>query len=235
MNWDEFLAEVSYNLRGTDDDAPTVGTDDSAYWLNVFNRIKDELYSDSTKNWDSTWSTVSLGAVAASAAPTYALAATYTIETVDGWKFKRQSDHVYVIDTAGNKHTYKFIKPRERSLEQKVYMAGLKGKTLYFANPILSTDTIVAGTLYLPGYFIPPDITDEEDSVVLVDDPHWAAMAVAAEVAFNDLTYEDKAPDLQAKANNLYKLMIVNNRSGTYDESRKSRAPGGRNKIRSFR
>ncbi len=42
-------------------------------------------------------------------------------------------------------------------------------------------------------------------------------MAVASEIAFNDITYEDKASDLNAKANALYRQMVSDERKGTYN------------------
>jgi hypothetical protein len=39
---------------------------------------------------------------------------------------------------------------------------------------------------------MPADVSLEDDDLPLPD-PYWGVMAVAAEVAFNDIVYEDKA------------------------------------------
>ena len=73
----------------------------------------------------------------------------------------------------------------------------------------------MGGTLYVPGYYRPADLTQASDTLN-VPDPYWAVMAVAAEVAASDVVYEDKEANLNAKANALYMQMGRDNRRGTY-------------------
>lgn len=92
-----------------------------------------------------------------------------------------------------------------------MYISGLNPKQITFYEDI---DTaIVGGTLQVPGYFVPNNLTSDSD-VIPVDDPYWLVYAVASELAFNDLTYADKADSLNTKANNLYIQMASNNRRG---------------------
>jgi len=62
-----------------------------------------------------------------------------------------------------------------------------------------------------------PEVTEMTDlaDTIPVEDPYWLVYAVASELAFNDLTYEDKAPALNAKANSLYRMMVRNKRRTT--------------------
>jgi hypothetical protein len=208
-----FLSKVNYALRGTDDDAPSFGSEEANYWVSLLNTKKDELYRDVTKNWSSAYDVRSLGTITASATPTY------DIDTTNS-DFLAASDRVYVVKTDTRRVYFDIIHPEEReTTNQHVFIAGNNPQTLYFANEIKASDSIVGGTLYLPGYYLPADVTDATDDVPLPD-PNWGVTAVAAELAFADITYEDRAPTLNDKANYLYNLMVKNNRRGTYKNPR---------------
>lgn len=134
--------------------------------------------------------------------------------------FLGASNQVYVLKTDGNRTYYDIIHPEEASNETRnVYIEGGNPLTLVFTDEIASTENIIGGTLHIPGYYMPDDVTANTDTVP-IPDPNWAAYAVASEIAFNDITYEDKAPDLNAKANNLYNQMVLKNNRGTYSNPR---------------
>lgn len=134
--------------------------------------------------------------------------------------FISTSDKPYVIKTDGNKSYQKLIKAEERDLfNRQVFIAGLNPRTLYFTSDIEATDEIVGGELVIPGYYMPAEITAETD-VIQVPNPNWCVAAVAAEIAFGDITYEDRAEALNNKANYLYGLMTKLNRKGSYGNPR---------------
>lgn len=211
----EFLKHVNYALRGTDEPAPNIGSDEANYWLDAYNSVKDEFYNDINVLWEETWSIESLGVVTASA--------TYEIDAPDN--LIAPSDQIYIVDTNSKKHYYDLVKPKERSsVVRKFYIAGMNPKVIYCSNEIASTEDIVGGTLYLPGYYMPDDIvvasetgTSEIDFV----DPYYAVYATASEIAFNDMTFEDKASDLAGKANMRKQKMIRRNRKNQYGIPRK--------------
>lgn len=214
MTASEFLTSVNDVLRGTDEDAPEIGSDDANLWLRTLNRKKNELYNDSKVLWDATWTIDSVGTVTASATPTYNLESTLIAP----------SDQAYIVDTNSQKVYLKIVRPKERpTTGRAVYIAGMNPKVLYFTNEIEATEDIVGGTLYLPGYYMPADIDIADgDEIVPLPDPYWGVLSVAAEIAFGDITYEDKAEGLNAKANALYSQMLRNNRRGTYDNPKKT-------------
>lgn len=216
MTLSELITRVNYALRGTDDDTPTVGDDDWVYWTSLANRKKDEMYDDPNQDWASAFSTISVGTISVSSAPSFTL----DHDSLD--TLLRPSDQVYVIDSDSNYTYYDLVKPQERDRTvRQIYLAGRNPQTLYFTNAIVTNEAIVGGTLYLPGYYRPADIDNTDESAVIpVDDPNWLALAVAAEVAFNDITYEDKFADLSGKANVLYHNMARKNRKGTYRHPR---------------
>lgn len=205
----DFLTKVSYCLRGLDDDPPTVGTDEATYWIDTYNRKKDELYEDVTKNWSTAYSVESLGTVTVDATPSFNLPA----------EFLAPSGRAYILKLDGQKTYLDFIKPNEAEETTGIYIAGQNPQVLYYTEEVKTGQDIVGGTLYLPGYFLPDDVTDDPD-VINVPDPNWAVNAVAAEIAFADITYEDKGATLSEKANALYLNMVKKNRRGTYGNPR---------------
>lgn len=214
MTVNDFLALTNDAYRGTDDVPPVIATDDANYWLRTANRIRRNLYKDTTKQWASTYQVISLGTISASAAPSFALPA----------NFLSAAEGCYVVDTTGSRHDFPIIKPQEQvSGKQSVFVAGANPQTLYFSAAISATEGYIGGTLYLPAYILPTDIVGVTGlETVVVDDPDWLAVATAAKLAFNDITYESKAPDLNNEANALYGFMFKNNRRGTAGNPRKS-------------
>jgi hypothetical protein len=127
---------------------------------------------------------------------------------------------VYVITTDDERIDIPVISAEQQSpIITRAFVAGLHPQKVYFTGEIASTDSIVGGQLFTPGYFMPDDVEDETDLLPFLD-PNWAVMAVASEIAFADITYEDKAPDLNVKANNLYTQMIKKNRGLTFNTPR---------------
>jgi hypothetical protein len=271
-----WLTRVSYALRGTDDDAPSIGTDEANYWLDTLNRKKDELYEDVSILWRIAYKSTAPnepGTVATTGTTTltgtgtnfndYAVGdkivvsgetvrtiATITSDmsltvtvafsnTASGKSFTRQTiiatgvedynlhrkflapaERVHVTDTDSHRHFYDVIQPQEKDYTSKqVYISGSEPQILTFTEDTESTEQIVGGTLFIPGYYLPDDVSTATDTIPLPD-PNWGVMAVAAEIAFNDIVYEDKAEGLNGKANYLYSLMAKKNRRGTHNNPR---------------
>lgn len=132
------------------------------------------------------------------------------------------SDKAIVVTSAYGDLYFTIGKPQERTrFENEVYLSSRNPAKLIFPNGVSSTanTNTIGGTLKLPGYYIPNDMTTSDD-IVPVDDPYWLVLATASELAFNDISYADKAPDLNNKANNLYDLMVAANRRGTSNNPR---------------
>jgi hypothetical protein len=135
--------------------------------------------------------------------------------------FLHPSDRCYVTKTDGSKVFFNTTPPQARDdLTQEVYISGINPKTLTFSSDIDTGDQLIGGTLTIPGYYLPADVSDGAD-LLPVPDPNWLCMATAAEIAINDVIYEDKTVDLNEKANFLYRQMAMTNRSQVYGQSRK--------------
>jgi hypothetical protein len=209
MTTSEFLQEVNDSLRGIDNDVPTFGTAEALYWLRIANRVRRSLYKNPAQQWASTYQVIELGTVSASSAPTF---------DVDDEVIAPASSCYVLSGTNDDVRTnYTIVKPQEAStLKQEVYIAGGDPQTLYFTQEIASTEQVVGGTLYLPAYVMPDDFGAVATEVVIVDDIDWLVLATAAELAFSDITYEERAPDLNDKANAQFKQMSQRNRRNPY-------------------
>lgn len=272
----EALTKINYLLRGTDDDAPSLASDEGSYWLSLLNGKKNELYEDVTKRWNASFrltapnepGTVSTaGTTTLTGTGTYFLdyqvgdkllvdgetvrtiatitsntsltvtvafsntdsALTFTRQTiiktgVETYNLHRSfiapSDLVEVLDSNSDTHYYDLLPAPERSpYNRNVYITGVNPEQLTFTSEIESTENIVGGQLIVPGYYMPDDLASDTD-VLPFDDPNWAVTATAAEIAFGDITYEDKTEGLNSKATYLYNLMVKKNRRGTADNPR---------------
>ena len=204
------FSRINYALRGIDDTTPSEGSEDATYWLDLINRKKDEFATDPLENWSSLFELRDLSA------PVAALNQVYDLPT----DFLRPSDDVYVTTTDDQRIDFNLLKPQLRDfVPNPVFISGLNPQTLTFVDDITASSQLVGGTITVGGYYLPADMTAFTDTVP-VNDPNWLAMAVAAEIAFNDVSYEDKAPDLNAKANALYMAMKAANRRGTITHPR---------------
>lgn len=271
MDVNSFLTRVNNLLRGTDDDAPTFGSDEANLWLDLLNSILEDVYDDVTKEWRFSFKNtapIEPGTVATTGTTTLTGTDTYftdynpgdkilvsgeTVRTIDtiasdtsltvtsafsntasGKTFTRSiiiddaytsynmhrrfispSDQVYIEKTDGTKTYFKYIRPEERDTTRQVYLSDENPEVLTFTTEIDSTEDIVGGTLVVPGFYGFAPLTAATD-LIPVSSPNWACRAVASAVAFSDITYEDKASDLNNQANDLYMKMVKKNRRGTY-------------------
>ena len=139
---------------------------------------------------------------------------------------------VYVLKTDGNNSYLPVVSPERRDPSfRSVFIGSLNPQKVYFSDTIASTEDIVGGTLYYPGYFMPDDVSAATDLLPFLD-PNWAVMAVASEIAFNDITYEDKSGDLNAKANALFMQMSRKNKGLVFNTPRP--VPYNIKRIRGF-
>lgn len=278
MTLTEAVARINYSLRGTDDSAPTAGSDEYSYWLDTLNRKKDELYLDVGKQWSFIYKDAAPtepGTVATTATTTLTGTNTYFLDykagdlitvsgetvrtiatitsntvltvtvafsntasaktfsrttviddTVDAYSVHRSllgaSDKVYVLDTDDNKVYLDLVHPQERNYStQQVHLSGGNPELLTFTEDIVAGEAMDGGTLVIPGYYLPADLTTGTD-LLPVPDPNWLAIATASEIAFGDIVYEDRAEALNSRANSLWKAMVARNRRGTFGTPRKT-------------
>lgn len=276
MNVTTLFTQVNAAFRGSDDDAPTSGTD-FTLWLATANRKVQEWAGDANNVWQSNFSYEKPnepGTVATTATTALTGTNTYFTDynvgdtiTVSGETSRviatipsdtsltvtlafsntvsaNTFTHATIIQTGVRSYSvhrnllnpsdqaivvlpmqdlyFTIGKPQERKrYDNEVYLSSRFPQKLIFPTGVSSTvnTNLIGYTLKLPGYYIPDDLTQASD-IVPVDDPYWLVYATASELAFNDITYSDKAPDLNAKANNLYDGMAALNRRGTSNNPR---------------
>jgi hypothetical protein len=289
MNVTTALTKMNYAIRGIDDEAPLLGTDEANYWVSTLNDRKDSLYNDTKHKWtnifniaapnelgtasttatttltgtDTNFTDYKVGDLLTVLGETVRTIATISSDTsltvtvafsntasdktlthksiiaagIQSYNLHRSfiipSDATYITKTDGVSRYYEFEHPQERSYNmQSAYITGDRPKVITFTKDILSTDDIVGGSLFIPGYFLPADMSLATDELPFPD-PNWGIMSAAAEIAFNDIIYEDKASDINTKANALFAAMTQANRTGTYRNPRT--IPTRVNRIRDTR
>ncbi len=209
------ISKISYALRGTDDDAPASDSEEWDYWLSVLNDKKDELFRDVKQNWAESYDVRSIGSIAVSTAPTFDLPSDFIapsgLYTGSG---------AYVVNGA-QRYELELKRGNDvRLSNRQVFIVGNNPKELKFGAAIDTSDLMVGGELFVPGYYMPGDLVDPTDKLPFAD-PLWGVYAAAAEIAFSDVVYEDKAESLNAKANYHYEQMVQANRQGVYGSPRK--------------
>lgn len=212
MTLQQLFIQTNLAFRGSDDDAPVINTTDYTLWLGTANRKLNEWSGDGKHTWSSLFEIRDLGTVSVG------------VQTLDlDSDILLPADSLIVTTLTGNDIEYSIVKPQERGRDRRtVYISGHDPQQLTFSDVIIATDPIVGGKIKLSGYFVPPDLVSPND-VVACDDPYWLVYATAAELAFNDLTYQSKYPELNAKANSLYTGMVSNNDRGTGRNPRRAR------------
>lgn len=199
----ELFTHINDAFRGNDDDAPASGSSDYNYWLRVTIRKVSEWAGDSKQTWLSQFEIREVGTVTTDL--------NYDLDS----QLIVPSDGLIITKTDGQDVEYKIVKPQERDrFPRSVYISGSDPQVLTFSETIAADSQIIGGTIKLPGYYVADDLTTG-NATVPVDDPFWLVYAVAAELSFNDLTYESKYPDLLGKANSLYSNMTRKNRRGS--------------------
>lgn len=134
--------------------------------------------------------------------------------------FNNPSDQVVILKANGQYRYVDYIQPGARnSTSRMAYISGENPKVITFNTAITSTEDIIGGELQMPGFYVPNDMVLASD-LLPFPDPNWGVMASAAEIAFNDVIYEDKAADINRKANALYQAMAATNRKGQYARPR---------------
>lgn len=130
------------------------------------------------------------------------------------------SDQVVILKSDGTYTYIDYIQPGGRTMHSRgAYISGENPKILTINTTIQSTEDIIGGELQVPGFYVPDDMTATTD-LLPFPDPNWGVMATASEIAFNDVVYEDKAADINRKANALYQAMAASNRKGQYARPR---------------
>lgn len=203
----DFLLDVYRAYRGKiDSRAPAWGSDKANVAIDIANRKQREWATDPRNKWNSLFEIASVGTV-----DTNTL--TYDLDDT----FFMSSDYAKIVKTDGSYVEYPIVKAQQRNAlsGQALYIHGSDPKKITFAQDIDSS--LDAGTLYVPGYYIPADLT-LSTSVVAVDDPSWLVYITASELARNDPAKDDQFPTLVGMANDRYQKMSDANNDVGYGQ-----------------
>lgn len=211
MTLAQLVADVSYKSTGKVN-AYTTG---SVKWLKTI-AIANQYIRQWAQEYGTDWSSLydpafSLGTVTAT--DTFAIPAT-VLKLSD-----KDGDFVRINYSNGVGYTDYTIVPHD---DLKMYYAGQTkqspfgfycaqiGSNLVFNHAFVSTDQEFGGTIKVPVYNSPTELSADAD-VVPVDIPMWLVLMVSAEIVRNDVTRSGQYPNLINEANSLMARMRENN------------------------
>lgn len=199
MTGQELLDDIYRAYKGKiQSRTPVWGSGKANLAIAIANRKQREWATDPRNKWNSLFEIRAISPVLdVTTTPTY----TYNLAT----DLYLPSDYAKIVKTDGSIVEYPIVKAQQRNVEtQSLYIHGSNPKKITFAQTV---DTGLEGaTLYVPGYYIPDDISLSTD-VVAVDDPNWLVYITASELARNDAAKEDQFASLVGMANEIYRKM----------------------------
>ncbi len=122
---------------------------------------------------------------------------------------QRPSDQVRIV-TSSNTFTYKTVSPSQLYSNRYAYAVSRIGNTVKFSAPFTTSSQQLGGTLYVPAYVRLDDLVNLNDEV-LIDNPAWLPVVVAAQYVLSDAQLQYQYPDLLSQAQDLMKGRILAN------------------------
>jgi len=200
----ELLQKAWYRYKGAKT-FPVEGTTKYAYMLSTANDLIEEWARDGNQTWASLWELRNEGSVSTST--------DYFLDD----DFIKPSDFIYVETDDAQRAYFDIQKPQSRSrYGRSVYVSQNPG-VLSFVEALPEDSTLIGGTLWVAGYWVPQELVNANDTVV-VDNPQWLIYAIAAELARNDPAKTNQYGNLQGRANDLYENMVSRNISNGFGQ-----------------
>lgn len=185
------LAEAikkTYLMTDRKSTAPSTAKSDTITAL--LNFYKDVWADEPGVQWESLREVLDIGTVTA----------TDSFELDDVGKIsKRDGDHVTITHTDGRKSYYSIVPSTKLRDGHDESVCAVQGGSLVFEKAFTATSPQFGGTISIPQYTTPPDMTKATD-VIPVDNPYYIIYRAAAEYVSNDVTKSYRAPDFIAQA-----------------------------------
>jgi hypothetical protein len=185
---------------------PTVG---SAKYLRLYNLCKkyhrDWAYETGV-DWNSLNTLVEAGTVTAT--DTFDLDSDTKVIRLS----QRERDFVRIVSDT-NTFLYSTKNASELYPGRFTKIVSKVGNTLRFPSAFTAESQEFGGTIYAPAYVELEEITSVNDDV-LIDNPAWLPVRVAAQYVLPDAQLSYQSPDLIAQANDLMIGMKLDNNSG---------------------
>lgn len=197
MELQTLISNVYRAYKGKSSKAPSSGTSDYNDVLSLINQKQEEWARDPYVSWRSLYRERESGTIISGIQE-------YELEE----DFHRAAEYIYVDVDDNREERFPVITPSNANIHNRSVF--IVGRTLYFTDDIKEDDSIVDGTLRVPQYILPEDLSDSRDETA-VDDPYWLIESVAAELARNDPAKERHFPNLIAMANDKYQKMKTEN------------------------
>ncbi len=147
---------------------------------------------------------------------------------------KRQGDFVRITRGTDQYSNYNIIEAnslkdfywQQSKLSNAYRYCAQIGGNLVFSHTFTATDPEFGGTITVPAYAYPTEISGDSD-VIRVDNPNWLVCMTAADYVMNDITRVSSYPTLVSQANDLMISMKDNNEAQVEMLNMPWIAPGG--------
>jgi hypothetical protein len=161
-------------------------------------------------DWNSLYQTLDAGAITATD--------TFDIDEDIIKLSQRKGDYVRIVTTS-NTYYYKTINASRLNSNRYDHAVARVGNSLVFSKAFISTDPHIGGTLLVPCYVRLDDLTSTSDDI-LIDNPAWLPVVVAAQYVLSDAQLQYQYPDLLSQAQDLMNGMKLANdpQDETYDD-----------------
>lgn len=139
---------------------------------------------------------------------------TYDIDTDILRVSQREGDYIRIVTLDGDIINFKLV-PASRLYATKHSNTVAKiGQTLKFNRVFTSDDNEFGGTIEVPAYIKLDDLENLDDDI-LIDNPAWLPVIVAAHYVTSDAQLSYKYPDIVAQAADLmYGMKVANGTQG---------------------
>jgi hypothetical protein len=139
---------------------------------------------------------------------------TYTIPSTVRELSQKPDDDIYIEHTDGQKTYYELVEPDQLQYYTRAGMkvVARKGTDLIFSIPFTAQDPQFGGSIFIPAYGYVTELSDGAD-VVVVDEPMWLSMMMAAEYCRTKTSLNYRVDGLIDRANQLMQKMKQNQES----------------------
>lgn len=183
----------------------TLPTSGSAKYDRLFNLAKKFYRSwqkEKGTDWDSLYEVVGAGTVTATD--------TFEIDTEIIKVSQRKGDYIRIVCTNGNTIPFKLVPASKLYEDRYANVVAKIGLNLKFSRTFSATDQEFGGTVEVPAYIKLDDLASESDDV-LIDDPDWLPVVIAAQYVLSDAQLSYQYPDLLQQAQDLMDGMKLAN------------------------
>lgn len=184
---------------------PAVGQAKRSLLTNLCAKFyRDWQTEPSVGEWNSLYGVVGAGTVAAGTT-------VYTLDTPIHFISERTGNTIRIRKTDGSPADFLLITPQQLyQYRNNDAVALVNGNQLQFSREFPADSDLIGGTIEVPAITKLDDLVDDT-SDILIDNPAWLPVRIAAQYCYSYRSLRDMYPDLLDQANELMQGMINQN------------------------